>query len=486
MEASLTAFGVVVIPLVVAIALFKRQWLLPALMIASTLQALSILNIDFGHGQVRRGFSAFVFIATVIVLSLAGRVRRLYTHRDWLCGSAGWNLKLWLAYVTIAVAGAALLPFVFRHTPVYSWIGNSSIDVGLTPLRWSLSNLDQAANLILLIGVLIYIRVFREDRLLVKRMVAGLVIALILSVLMGLQQRMAWHQNAPMMGDLWVNTPVDPNNQISYIGQIARASWPFTDATHGSAWYAAMFGGGLVVFLIGKRRQLALFCMILSTFALLNGLGATGIAAIGVFCVFGALTWVLIFVTQPHLRWVLGYQFVLAVLVVACCSLAVYIVLRHNGVLPSAQTAVMNLLTGNNLTFWGDIQQQTNLHGLALLHDSFGLGVGLGSNRASSYFVSLFSNTGLLGGLVFLVALSHLVYVLVKTQTLRRVNDTALFLSGSLCTATISVAIAVPDQNWSSYWVFILTSYARISQYEIDASVSGPNGPSKVESETAQ
>jgi hypothetical protein len=39
-----------------------------------------------------------------------------------------------------------------------------------------------------------------------------------------------------------------------------------------------------------------------------------------------------------------------------------------------------------------------------------------------------------------------------------------LFLLGALCTATISVAIAIPDQNWPNYWVFILTSYAWISQ----------------------
>jgi hypothetical protein len=45
---------------------------------------------------------------------------------------------------------------------------------------------------------------------------------------------------------------------------------------------------------------------------------------------------------------------------------------------------------------------------LTLLRDSFGLGVGLGSNRASSYFASPFSNTGVLGGLMFLAALSHL------------------------------------------------------------------------------
>lgn len=486
MEASLTAFGVIVVPLVVGIALFRHRWLLPVLMIASALQAVSILNIDFGHGQLRRGVSAFGLIAAVMVLSLAVRVKRLYARRDWLSGSAGWNMKLWLAYTVIAVVGAALLPFVFANTPVYLWTGKNSFDAGLTPLRWSLSNMAQAANLILLIGVLIYIRLHSGDRLLVERMVTGLFIALLLSVLMGLDQRLAWHQNVPMMGDFWASNPDDQHNPISYTGQIARVSWPFTDASYGSAWYAAMLGGNLVVFFVGKRRQLALFGMIISTFALLNGLGATGIAAIGVFALLGAMLWILFYINQPSLRWALGYQFVLATLVVACCVLAVCVVLRHNGVLPNAQASIANFFAGKNPTFWGDIQPQTNLHGLTLLRDSFGLGVGLGSNRASSYFVSLFSNSGLLGGFMFLAALAHLLFAMAKTQMLSKTNDTALFLTGSLCAATISVAIAVPDQNWPSYWVFILTSYAWISQSVPSVPTPGPNGESTAESEIAQ
>ncbi len=486
MEVSLTPFGVIVVPLVVGIALFWRQWLLPVLMIASTLQALSILNIDFGHGQLRRGVSAFGLIATVIVLLLAGRIKRLYTHRDWLCGSAGLNMKLWLAFAAIAVVGAATLPLVFGNTLVYLWTGRSSFEAGLTPLHWSWSNLAQAANLVLLIGVLVYIRLHREDRLLVKRMVAGLGIALVLSALMGLEQRLAWRQNVPMLGDLLSSNLRDPSNPITYAGQIARVSWPFTDASYGSAWYAAMFGGGLVVFFVGRRTHLALFCMIFSTFALLNGLGATGIVAIGVFALVGALIWILVFFNQPFLRWSLGYQLVLATLVVACCALAVYIVLRHSGALPSAQASVANFFAGNNPTFWGDIQPQTNLHGLTLLRDSYGLGVGLGSNRASSYLISLFSNSGVLGGLVFLAALFHLLFVMVKTQTLKKTNDTALFLSGSLCAATIAITIAVPDQNWPSFWVFILASYALISKHVPSVPTPDPNGESTVESEIAQ
>ena len=464
MAASLTGFGIVVVPLVIGISLFRRPWLLPALVIASTMQAFSILNLDFGEGNLRHGVTAFSLLAVVIVLSLIGRVRRLATGRDWLCGSAGWNLKLWLAYAAIAVSGAGLLPHIFSSVPVYLLIGKASFEAGVTPLQWSLSNIAEAANLILLIGVLVYIRLHSGDRLLVKRMIAGLIIALVLSALIGFLQRIVWHQDLNTIGNLFASNSPYVQRLISYAGPVARVEWPFIEPFYGSAWYAAMFGGGLAVFFVGKRTHLALLGMLVAGFALLNSLGATGIVAIGVSCLLGVLLSVFVFVKQPQLRWALGYQFALAGLVAVCCILAVYIVLRHNGVLPSAQVAVVNLLAGNNPTLWGDIQPQTNLHALTLLRDSFGLGVGLGSNRASSYFASLFSNTGVLGGVMFLAALFNLVFALVKTQTLSKTNDTALFLLGALITATISVAIAIPDQNWPGYWVFILTSYAWISQ----------------------
>ena len=222
----------------------------------------------------------------------------------------------------------------------------------------------------------------------------------------------------------------------------------------------------MTVFFVGKRTQLALHGMLVAGFALLNSLGATGVMAIGAFGVIGAMLWGYYYATHPPLRWKLGYQLILAALVGSCCTLGTYVILRHFSLLANAQSAVTNLLTGGNLTFWGDIRPETNRLALSVIGDSYGLGVGLGSNRASSYFASLFSNTGILGGLIFLAALTHLGFSLLRIQKSLGSQDVALFLFGSLCTATIAVGIAIPDQNWPNYWIFILISYAWISQFE--------------------
>ena len=464
MSVSLTQFGAIAIPLIIGVALFRRAWLLAALVIASTIQAPAILIFEIGQGSARYGFTAFSFLAIVIALSLAHKLGSLHYQGDWLKGTAGLNLKLWLAYGGIAVIGSALLPFVFRDQPVFLLIERNSFEAGLTPLRLTLSNLAQSCNLVLLLGIMVYIRLQQDDKQLVKRMVIGLAIALGLSALTGLLQRFAWLDVLPTMVDFWTSNPAYAQNYVSYAGRVARVSWPFTEPSYGSAWYAAMFGGCMTVFFAGKHTQLALLGMLAAGFALLNSLGATGVMAIGAFGGIGAIVWGFFYATHPALQWKLGYQLILATLVACCCSLGMYIILRHYNLLADAQSALTNLLTGGNPTFWGDIRPETNRHALSLLGDSYGLGVGLGSNRASSYFAGLFSNTGVIGGLIFLAALVHLVISLVRIQASTTTHDAKLFLLGSLCTATIAVAIAIPDQNWPNYWVFILISYAWVSQ----------------------
>ena len=466
MSVSLTHFGAFAIPLIIGAILFRRDWLLAALVIASTMQAPAILNFEFGQGPTRYGFTAFSFLAVAIALSIIPQLSLPRFQRDWLKDRAGLNLKLWLTYASVAIVGAAVLPVIFRDTPVFLLIERNSFESGVSPLRLTLSNLAQSCNLVLFLSIMVYIRLHHADKHLVKRMIIGLAVALGLSALTGLLQRFAWLQSLPTMVDFWTSNAAYAHNYVSYAGPVARVSWPFTEPSYGSAWYASMFGGCMTVFFVGKRTQLALHGMLVAGFALLNSLGATGVMAIGAFGVIGAMLWGYYYATHPPLRWKLGYQLILAALVGSCCTLGTYVILRHFSLLANAQSAVTNLLTGGNLTFWGDIRPETNRLALSVIGDSYGLGVGLGSNRASSYFASLFSNTGILGGLIFLAALTHLGFSLLRIQKSLGSQDVALFLFGSLCTATIAVGIAIPDQNWPNYWIFILISYAWISQFE--------------------
>jgi hypothetical protein len=465
MTLSLTAFGVWLVPLVVGFIFFRRQWLWPLLVVSAVLQAPSVINIGLGQGAAHYGLTAFNLVAVVILFDSALRWRQV-RRIDFFEGAAGLNLRLWLVYGGIAVAGSVVLPHLFKNVPVYLLLQKSSFEHGTSGLHWTVSNLAQAANLALMLLLLFCLRQQRADTKLVKRLLFGFGVALVGSALIGLQQRMAWQGVLPMFESFWASNPVYAQNFVSYAGPIARVSWPFTEPAYGSAWYAAVFGGCLGVFFFGPSGMVALLGMLIAAFALLNSLGATGFMAIASFLIAFGAVFVFTFAKFAPLRWRLGYQLVLGSLVMTCCALAIFLVLRHYNLLVQAKAALSNLLVGANPTIWGDIRPATNWHALAVLRDTFGLGAGLGSNRASSYLASLVSNTGVIGGLAFLIALAHLMVTLLKRLTIAKIDTRAVFLLGALVAGTLSVVIAIPDQNWPVYWVLIISAFAWVSHQQ--------------------
>jgi len=82
--------------------------------------------------------------------------------------------------------------------------------------------------------------------------------------------------------------------------------------------------------------------------------------------------------------------------------------------------------------------------------------VGLGSNRASSFFASLLSNTGVPGALLFAAMLVSLLWRYFRTPQL---SDPQLFVGVSLLTATIAVGLGIPDLNLPMYWGFIFLGF---------------------------
>jgi hypothetical protein len=88
--------------------------------------------------------------------------------------------------------------------------------------------------------------------------------------------------------------------------------------------------------------------------------------------------------------------------------------------------------------------------------ETHGLGVGMGSHRASSFLASLASNTGVLGALLFCGMLLKLLWRYFKTP---RLTDIQLFAGVSLATATLTMSLGIPDLNLPMYWSFIFLAY---------------------------
>ena len=108
------------------------------------------------------------------------------------------------------------------------------------------------------------------------------------------------------------------------------------------------------------------------------------------------------------------------------------------------------------------VRARSNQQALSIARDSYGLGVGSGSNRASNYFLSLLTNTGLLGTLAFLSAVALPWVGLARSQTVA--DDPKVFVLGATACMLVSVAGGIPDQNWPPLWIVLLTVFCAYAQ----------------------
>jgi hypothetical protein len=101
-------------------------------------------------------------------------------------------------------------------------------------------------------------------------------------------------------------------------------------------------------------------------------------------------------------------------------------------------------------------RQKSNEVAMQIVADTYGLGVGLGSHRASSYVASLASNTGLVGAILFAAMLAALLRPYVRAAN---PADGEIFVAAALVGATLAVSLSIPDLNIPLYWAFVFLAF---------------------------
>lgn len=100
----------------------------------------------------------------------------------------------------------------------------------------------------------------------------------------------------------------------------------------------------------------------------------------------------------------------------------------------------------------GLIRSWSNYLSLSALFDSYFLGLGLGSNRASSLLLTILTNLGIVGFILFSVA----VYLLIKPLFEKRKEPNALFFLTLFLGFILGAFFSVPDISSPSLWMFLI------------------------------
>jgi hypothetical protein len=458
MDVSVTGLGAAFLLVATFCLLFRRVLLLPLLGLGAVMQAPSAANLILPG--VSFGLGPYMLATFAMTLHLIATWRRvpIVRLRDRLGEPA---VRLWVVFWLLGAASIGVGPLLFGGTGVYVPLDKLGVDGAPSSLGWTVNHAAQGINVLLIGALFLWVIQRCDERALPAAVMRMALAALGIALIVGLQQRLAWNGLVPLWADFWASNPTYAQDYDSLAGAVPRVSWPFVDPSYASAFFAAMFGGFLTMFLAGQRTNAALLGLMVSLFALGNTLGATGSLAVIVVVVLAAAAVLVVAVRRPALAGALAYRVLLLSLAASCVALGGFLVLRHYDLLGVFGEAMRNALAGRSQTFLGDIRPHADLMSLKLLVETWGLGVGMGSHRGSSYLITLAANTGVLGLVAFLAA-NVMHFTLLTKRFIRHPDAPSAFFLGSGLSVLIAVSIAIPDQNWPVYWILILGGFACI------------------------
>ena len=444
-----TLIGVIFFGVSVYCFLWTEDSLFGLLIIAAALQASSAIN--FGE----RGIAPYYVVAAFIILRgackvvLGIRANLSIPHGKWL-----------MLFGAIAVASAVVYPMIFAGIPVYD--PKIGIDDGLfirPPLSLGINNFAQAGFLVWHIATAFALPVLDFAP---KKTFKALVFAFYLVVFVLLAQFSFQLVGVPFPYQLILNNSVWTEEMLAsgsrYPGTFSEPSFAGAFLVFYCVWFLTeyLWGRGSIT-----RVLIALVAL---------GLVASS-GSLLTLCI--CIPLVLIRFSPFRFPWYFNIRRAKKLYRIGL-ALAVPLVLVL--VLASGYRETLISLTVSKSGSGSFINRTAaDLYALQLLAMTHWVGVGLGSNRASSLATSLLSNVGIAGVLCFAVFLWRL---------FRSLATEHACLAWAAFALLLNMFIGVPDVTMPLLWIPILTAIqlnadgVAINQHERmqQAGLTTPNG----------
>jgi hypothetical protein len=356
----------------------KEEGLLGLLIIAIAFEASSAINIA------DRGIQPYYVVAGWIILRAFAN-RALGIRSDASMPEGRWLLL----FAAITIASALVYPIIFAGIPVYE--PKIGIDDGLLirpPLRFGLNNLAQAGFMACHVCVLYALLSLRISA---KKARKAYVVAFYIVAAVVFVQSLCQLRGISFPYTLFLSNPGQSVWDASSNAAGTRNPGTFSEPSLVGGFMVLYCIGFIAEYLSGKGRAARVLVALAATGAIAAG---GSILVLFLFILLLAIRyspfrfpWYLSMSRSRRLGWILLLLVMPAMLVVA--------------VSPSYRaTLVLETLSKSDS---GSFINRTaaDLYALQLLAQTHGVGVGIGSNRASSMLASLFSTVGIAGVLAF-------------------------------------------------------------------------------------
>jgi hypothetical protein len=421
----MTFLGYIFVPLGVGFWVFRPRWLLPLAIFAAVFQAGSVLNIR------DVGLQPYYFVSILIVLRL---------FHAWLFNSQ-FKIRIppsslifpLLAFWGWATVSAVIMPVIFNGLPVLvPSVDIESFYFPVTPLHFSTANLAQVMWLTLNVGVVIFAASVGRWEQVRRAFILAVALATIVTLLQ-FALALRGHQFPE-----WIFQS-NPGQHQAILGEYDRPNGLFSEPSFAGVLFTALTSGALAKFFGGG----SVWMFVVSMICTLLVRSAASLAALAVCCVFLSIVYFPVrSLNHPNLSAARKRYAILAILTLAGIAIAATV--------PSIGEALATNTVDKAETASFISRTTADLAGLSTLVDSYGLGVGIGSIRTSSFLVTLLATTGV--GALLLVWFLFLLLKKTQNSALRW-----MFLG-----ALLTEVAGVPDLSLPLLWmnVCLLTVFA--------------------------
>lgn len=445
-QTGITTFGLIFLPIVILWIVLWSKHLIPLLVFSSIFQAASIYNL--GSFAIAPYYFVSIVVAVKLLFSLTVLKEKIFF--------ANKNLKFALialfSFGAWGLVSAITMPLIFEGLPVFNPRGGIDEQYYFQArLVWGMSNVAQVVylllNIINVIAVIQYISNETNKNISLKSFLYTAYIALFFVLYHSLSKFI----DISYPNDLLFSNPFYAQGFAQVVGNLFRANGTFTEPSLAGAYIA----GIAIAFFAVRINNYSLYQQSLGFFlaflALLSTTASTGY--ITFFIMLGIL-----FITKIFSI----YQFK----VNKTASLNVILLLMFAGFIfmmilnLDLLSTVQSLTTSKNESDSFIHRVLSDLFAINIFFQTYGFGVGLGSNRPSSYLTSLLSNLGFIGTFIMF----YILYIFTKF-TIKYHNNEIKFLFFVFVSILISHILSIPDLTTSIFWISFGYIFAFLNYY---------------------
>jgi hypothetical protein len=443
---SFTAFAIIWLPLLGA-AVWNRGALIAMVAMSAVFDSAAVINIGSGEGA--RPISPYYFTAATCAALVIGRIVR---GKGRLLVVSRLHVSLMLLVGFALYSSFSLtLPMLFEDLEVYGpRLSYAEGYEQLVPAKLSISMIGQLGYLILNLFVFVFLVASPRGGRVEASLIRGILASGGVVCFLGLWQFISRITGLYFPEELFHNAAGRALFTSSTLGGAPRINGPFTEASYAAAYLVGFIAFAVRLWL-ARRHVLVGSLALTATLVLLLTTSSTGYIAISL--VVGAFA--AEFVLLPILRRGVVPRRSLFV-IVAMFLIALF--LSALFVLPIVRDIFELTITDKVLGTSFQHRIASDSRALLIVFETYGLGIGIGGNVASSFLMQIASNVGVFGTVLFfgvLISLSSSALSASARAGDRMRTDLVIAAIYGLWAHVVARVIAVPSFSFPPLWIWI-------------------------------